>query len=80
MAAKVLFQREVQFPESEDIYEADGGAYHQEDQGMAQILELYDPKDEGMFVRLQDYSETREFPQFDQMRGKRIRVTVEILG
>jgi len=80
MQPKLLLQREIQFPDQEHVYMEDGGHYHQEDSGMAQILELYDPEGDGMFVRVQDYSETREFPEFDQLRGKRIRVTVEILS
>lgn len=50
-----------------------------EDDGQALIAEISDGADEGLFVRLQSWSESRHHPAMDEMRGKRVRVTVEIV-
>lgn len=50
-----------------------------EDGGRAKILSLDDNSEVGLFVRVQSWDETKEHKDFNQLLGKRVRVTVEIL-
>lgn len=50
-----------------------------EDGGCAKILHLADDGHEGMFVRLQSWSESGDHTDLDQFIGKKIRVTVEVV-
>lgn len=53
-----------------------------EDSGCAQIYNLFDPadgEDEGLFVKIQSWSDSGKHPDMDKLKGKRIRVTVEII-
>lgn len=57
-----------------------GRADSTEDGGMAKIFEPDDTGDAtGMFVRVQSWSDEANHEHFDQMLGKRVRITVEIL-
>jgi hypothetical protein len=54
----------------------------EEDGGCAKILDIDDDgtgAEEGMFVRVQSWSEEGEHPDFDNLIGKRVRVTIEVL-
>jgi hypothetical protein len=61
-------------------------SYDEEDSGAARIMELSDSGDDtGMFVRVQSYDTSLEHSTFDPFlqahkAGKKIRVTVEIVG
>jgi hypothetical protein len=57
-----------------------------EDGGQAVIVELdtaedemHVPEGEGMFVRLQSWSERKRHAEIEQFIGKRVRVTVELI-
>lgn len=52
-----------------------------EDSGCAKIVDVApdDDQEDGMFVRIQSWSDSTDHPDFDKMIGKRIRVTIEIL-
>jgi hypothetical protein len=49
-----------------------------DDGGMAEIVEIGTDDDDGMFVRIQSWSEEKSHPIIDHMRGKTIRVTIEV--
>lgn len=68
------------------IFEAEMDYYSEyhdvEDGGCAQIYNLFDPEDhddDGMFIRIQSWSNSSKHPEMDKLVGKRIRVTVEIV-
>lgn len=50
-----------------------------EDSGQALILELSEPGDSGMFVRVQSWDERKAHAEFRAFDGKRIRVTIEAI-
>lgn len=50
-----------------------------DDGGQASELE-FDGSDSGLAVILRSYSSTAEHPEFEALIGKRLRVTVEVLG
>lgn len=53
-----------------------------EDSGCAQIYSVVDLNDcegDGMFVKIQSWSDDGKHPEMDKLVGKRIRVTVEII-
>lgn len=47
-----------------------------EDSGQAKILE-FDNDSNTLFVRVHSYAENKQHPDFDQLVGKRVRITVE---
>lgn len=51
-----------------------------EDRGCAQIYNVFHPisDDDGMFVRIQSWADSGKHPEMDKMRGKKIRVIIEI--
>lgn len=70
---------------SERVYDVevdyDPQALDVEDSGCAQIYNLFDPADsddDGMFVRIQSWADGGKHPEMDKMRGKKIRVIIEI--
>lgn len=52
-----------------------------EDSRMAMIVQIDDNEeyDNGMFVRIQSWDETKQHADASRMLGKRVRVTVEII-
>jgi len=51
-----------------------------EDQKMALIATIYDDNDDNhIFVRIQSYDETREHPVMNQLKNKKVKVTIEII-
>jgi hypothetical protein len=53
-----------------------------EDGGQALIAEVGDVvgnKDSEFFVRLQSWDENREHPEMNSFKGKKVRVTVEVI-
>lgn len=53
-----------------------------EDSGQAQIysvVDLNDDEEDGMFIKIQSWSKSGKHPDMDRLKGKRIRVTVEVL-
>ena len=52
-----------------------------EDGGMALIGHGIEenPEHEGFFVRLQSWDETKEHKTFNQLRDRKLRVTVEVI-
>ena len=53
-----------------------------EDGGQAQIYTVFEPDDsngDGMFIRIQSWYDDGVHPDMDKLKGKRIRVTVEVL-
>lgn len=50
-----------------------------EDSGMAKIATLSDASPQGLFVRVQSWSDEGNHAHFDQMLGKQVRVTVEVI-
>lgn len=50
-----------------------------EDGGQAMISELTGDAEEGFFVRMQSWSDTKEHPVMLGLIGKKLRITVEIL-
>ena len=49
-----------------------------DDGGMSYTIELCFDNDEELFVRIQSWSEQKNHPTLDLMRGKRIRVELYI--
>lgn len=51
-----------------------------EDRKMALIATIYDDNDDNhIFVRIQSYDETREHPVMNQLKNKKVKVTIEII-
>lgn len=56
-----------------------------EDGGRALIASIYHEvgktvdSDDGLFVRIQSWSEDMNHPQMDELSGKKVRVTIEII-
>lgn len=48
-----------------------------DDGGMARIIQMDDGGDEGIFVRVQSWSERKNHPEIEQLTNARVRVTVE---
>jgi hypothetical protein len=49
-----------------------------EDGGCAKIIQIDgDDTDEGLFVRIQSWSDAKEHPDFDALIGRSVRVTIE---
>jgi len=57
------------------------GELRVEDGGQAQILTVYgDPDvDEGVFVRIQSWSEARQHSEMEGLVGKKLRITIEAI-
>ena len=50
-----------------------------EDGGQARIMEFDSPGEEGIFVRIQSWSESKEHGAMDLLMGRRVRVTIEVI-
>ena len=50
-----------------------------EDGGQARIMEFDSPGEEGIFVRIQSWSASKEHGAMDQLMGRRVRVTIEVM-
>lgn len=48
-----------------------------EDSGQAKITEFSNADATGIFVRVQSWAENGKHPDFDQMVGTRVRITIE---
>jgi hypothetical protein len=49
-----------------------------DDGGQSLIVELSFEDDNGLFVRVMSWSEEKNHPTFDQMRGKKIKVVLTV--
>lgn len=52
----------------------------QEDGGMALIGEIHEENDSQMFVRVQSWADDKQHTDIAPFLGKRVRVTVEVMG
>ena len=55
------------------------GEPDRDDGGRALIQQFDDAADDGLFVRLQSWSEKKEHPAMEALIGKRVRITVEVV-
>ena len=72
VAKSIIYTAEADYdPENLDV----------EDSGCAHIYSFYDPTDnegDGVFIKIQSWSDDGKHPDMDRLKGKRIRVTVEV--
>ena len=50
-----------------------------EDGGQARIMEFDSPGNEAILVRVVSWSESKEHGAMDQLMGRRVRVTIEVM-